>query len=47
MHWQAFLAIEMGLTVGAVWLGHYSWVCGTVAFLRLAALLFTLIAGCR
>ncbi len=47
MHWQALLAIEMGLTVGAVWFGHYSCVCATVGFLRLAALLFTLIAGCR
>lgn len=47
MHWQALLAIEMGLTVGAVWLGHYRWVCGMVAFLRLAALVFEFIAGCR
>ena len=47
MHWIALVAIEMGLTVGAIWLGRYSWVCGTLAFLRLGVLVWMFIAGCR
>jgi hypothetical protein len=44
MHWEALLAIEVGATIGAVWFGHYNWVCGAVAFLRLAALVLTFVA---
>lgn len=47
MHWEALLAIEVAVTIGAVWFGHYSWVCTTVAFLRLAALVLAFIAGSR
>jgi hypothetical protein len=47
MHWEMLLAIEIGLTVAAVWLGRYSWVCTLVAVVRTAAVVLASIAGSR
>jgi hypothetical protein len=46
MHWEILLAIEIALTVAAVWLGRYSWVCTVFAVVRTAAVLAS-IAGSR
>lgn len=45
MHWEMLLAIEIALTVAAVWLGHYSWVCTLVAVVRTAVVVLASIAG--
>jgi hypothetical protein len=47
MSWETLLAIEIVVTAGTVWLGHYTCVCEAAAFLRLAVLILTFIAGCR
>jgi hypothetical protein len=47
MHWETLLAIEIALTLAAVWLGRYSWICSLVAVVRTAAVVLTSIAGSR
>ena len=47
MHWEALLAIEIALTVAAVWLGHYSWACTLLASLRTTAVILASVAGSR
>lgn len=47
MHWEALLAIEIALTVAAVWLGHYSWACTLLALLRTTAVILASVAGSR
>ena len=44
MHWEMSLAIEIALTVAAVWLGH-SWACTLVAIVRTAVVVLASIAG--
>jgi hypothetical protein len=45
MHWEMLLAIEIALTVAAVWLGRYSWVCTLVAVVRTAAVLASIVGS--
>jgi hypothetical protein len=45
MHWQMLLAIEIALTVAAVWLGRYSWVCTLVAVVRTAVVVWACIVS--
>ncbi|MGA9475701.1 MAG: hypothetical protein WBV36_24765 [Terriglobales bacterium] len=47
MSWETLLAIEIVVTAGTVWSGHYSCVCEAAAFLRLAVVVLTFIARCR
>ena len=47
MHWEMLLAIEIALTVVAVWLERYSCVCTLVAIARTAVVVLASIAGCK
>ena len=47
MHWEMLLAVEIALTIAAVWLGGYGWVCTLVAVVRTAAVILTSISGSR
>jgi hypothetical protein len=47
MHWEMLLAVEIALTVVAVWFERYSCVCTLVAVARTAVVVLASIAGCK